>query len=183
MERKKIFFIFYILLSLLFITDVIAIQKFNISISGYWSDRFLGWIWVLNTLAFVIIFWKNTMTKIYLNAFLLGIALNIYTNTLPFSDIFLAATGLERFNNQQTLDGKYRVQLILTWPKLQIIRNIGHFEKVIVESDADFLKNNQLKIGYENIIKLELVKNGLDSITMQINSSWRKNVVTFKKFK
>lgn len=186
MSIKKQFLFLPMLLSMILITDIIASQEFRISIASYWSDRILFWIWALSPPHFVIVFWKQPVTKIYLSVLLTGLILGIIMMKTPFWTIFLSSTGLERTHSQESMDGKYRIQIIsgvMIRKKLQIIENKGIIEKVIVENNADFLRNNRLKIGYEYIREVKFIKETPDSLTLRVNTPWRSNLVSFKKLK
>lgn len=182
--RKRIFLIFYLLISLLLIADLLVMQKLKISLAGYWSDRLLFWFWAFGTLACLIVFWKSLLTKIYLALLVAGVILSILPMMLPFWAITLAATGLERGDWVSPPDGKYRVQIIksvMSKPQLQVIENMGLFEKIRATTDTEFLRNNNLKIGYESLKDVKLLKETPDSLKLEISTPWRAHQVSLKK--
>jgi len=181
MKTKKPFLIFYLLITLLLIADVIAMYKLKISLAGYWSDRILFGIWVLGTLVLLTAFLKKYLSKFSLVLLILGLTL-----TLPFWIILFETTALGGSDKAKSPDGKFRVELIgdfLKRPGLQIIENRGILEKVIDESDTEFLRNNDLKIGYETISDVKFSKVTPDSITLEVRTPWRLNLVSFKRKK
>ena len=153
------------------LADVWAIQTLKISLAGYWSDRVLFWIWISATVGFMFFLWKNIFTKIYLFALLLGFVLSIVAMMIPFYAIFFASTGKERTMNYSLQHTKYRAQMIqsvMARARLQIIKNKGLFEKVVVDTQADFLKNDS--IGYKDIREIEVLKDTKDSLTLKFHS-------------
>lgn len=180
--RKK-FYIAYMLISLIMLVDITVILTWQISLAGYWSDRLVFWIWLLTTLPFLIIFWKSIYTKIYCIVLVLGLLFSIAAMMLPFFGILFSSTGMERRSYYTPDTGKYRVQLIqsvMARPRLQIIENKGIVEKVILFTDADFLKNDHLKVGYESVIGLGVVKDTPDSLVLEFHMPGKKIVKGFK---
>lgn len=180
--RKK-FYIAYMLISLIMLVDITVILTWQISLAGYWSDRLVFWIWLLTTLPFLIIFWKSIYTKIYCIVLVLGLLFSIAAMMLPFFGILFSSTGMERRSYYTPDSGKYRVQLIqsvMARPRLQIIKNKGIVEKVILFTDADFLKNDNLKVGYESVIGLDVVKDTPDSLVLEFHMPGKKIVKGFK---
>lgn len=180
--RKK-FYIAYMLISLIMLVDITVILTWQISLAGYWSDRLVFWIWLLTTLPFLIIFWKSIYTKIYCIVLVLGLLFSIAAMMLPFFGILFSSTGMERRSYYTPDTGKYRVQLIqsvMARPRLQIIKNKGIVEKVILFTDADFLKNDNLKVGYESVIGLDILKDKPDSLVLEFHMPGQKIVKGFK---
>lgn len=180
--RKK-FYIAYMLISLIMLVDITVILTWQISLAGYWSDRLVFWIWLLTTLPFLIIFWKSIYTKIYCIVLVLGLLLSIAAMMLPFFGILFSSTGMERRSYYTPDSGKYRVQLIqsvMARPRLQIIENKGIVEKVVLFTDADFLKNDHLKVGYESVIGLDVLKDTPDSLVLEFHMPGKKIVKGFK---
>ncbi|MFD2903884.1 hypothetical protein [Sphingobacterium anhuiense] len=180
--RKK-FYIAYMLISLIMLVDITVILTWQISLAGYWSDRLVFWIWLLTTLPFLIIFWKSIYTKIYCIVLVLGLLFSIAAMMLPFFGILFSSTGMERRSYYTPDSGKYRVQLIqsvMARPRLQIIKNKGIVEKVILFTDADFLKNDHLKVGYESVIGLDVLKDTPDSLVLEFHMPGKKIVKGFK---
>lgn len=185
-QRKKIFFIFYLLLSLLLIADLMVMQKLRISLAGYWSDRLLFWLWAFGTLTCLIVFWKSVFTKIYLALLIAGVVLSILPMMLPFWAITLAVTGLERGDWVNPPEGKYRMQIIksvMSKPQLQIIENMGLFEKIKATSDTEFLRNNDLKLGYEMLKDIKLIQETPDSLKLEISTPLRIHQINLKKMR
>lgn len=183
-QRNKIFLIFYLLISTLLIADVFLMQKLKISLAGYWSDRLLFWLWAFGTFTCLIVFWKSVFTKIYLALLIAGVILSILPMMLPFWAITLAVTGLERGDWVNPPEGKYRMQIIksvMSKPQLQIIENMGLFEKIKATSDTEFLRNNNLKIGYESLKDIKLLQETSDSLKLKISTPWRTHQVNLKK--
>ncbi|AIM37874.1 hypothetical protein KO02_15145 [Sphingobacterium sp. ML3W] len=179
-KDKKIYAFLYIILTLLLLADVWAIQTLKISLAGYWSDRILFWIWAAATIAFLVFFWKNIFTKIYFFVLLLGFILSIVAMMLPFYAILFASTGSERTMSYTPEDGKYRLQMIqsvMARPHLQIIKNKGLFEKVVVDTRVDFLKNDS--IGYQDIREIEVLKDTKDSLILKFYSPSRVLIEAF----
>lgn len=180
--RKKLY-IAYMLISLIMLIDITAILTWQISLAGYWSDRLVFWIWLLSTLPFLIIFWKSIYTKMYFIVLILGLLFSIAAMMLPFFGILFSSTGLERQAYYTPDKGKYRVQLIqsvMGRPRLQIIENKGVVEKVVLFTDADFLKNDNLKMGYESVIGLDVLQDTPDSLILQFHIPTKEIVKGFK---
>lgn len=183
MTGRKKFYIAYMLISLIMLVDITVILTWQISLAGYWSDRLVFWIWLLTTLPFLIIFWKSIYTKIYCIVLVLGLLFSIAAMMLPFFGILFSSTGMERRSYYTPDTGKYRVQLIqsvMARPRLQIIKNKGIVEKVILFTDADFLKNDHLKVGYESVIGLDVLKDTPDSLVLEFHMPGQKIVKGFK---
>jgi hypothetical protein len=183
MTGRKKFYVAYMLISLIMLIDITVILTWEISLAGYWSDRVVFWIWLLATLPFLIIFWKSIYTKIYFIVLILGLLLSIAAMMLPFFGILFASTGMERRSYYTPDTGKYRVQLIqsvMARPRLQIIENKGIVEKVVLFTDADFLKNGNLKMEYETVIGLDVLKDTPDSLVLKFHMPTKKIVKGFK---
>ncbi|KQN35078.1 hypothetical protein ASE92_10665 [Pedobacter sp. Leaf41] len=177
MKTRKPFLIFYILITLSLLVDVMMVQKFKISLAGYWSDRVLFWFWAISTVAFLVVFWKNIFTKIYFGLIVLGFIISIIAMMLPF-------WAISRSDVAISADGKYRLQVVrtvMTRPALEIIENNGLLEKVIAKNDIEFQRNDRLKVGYETISEVKFVSETSDSLTFDVRTPWRSNLISFKK--
>ncbi|WP_144243234.1 hypothetical protein [Sphingobacterium sp. ML3W] len=154
---------------MLLLADFFAIQKWKVSLAGYWSDRVLFWVWICSTLGFLIFFWKSLITKIYFFVLLLGLLLSIIAMMIPFYAILFSSTGIERVSSYTPDDGKYRLQLIgsvMARPRLQIIENQWILEKVVVDTDTEFLKND-LSIANERSFRIDILK---DTLILKVQS-------------
>lgn len=183
MTGRKKFNVAYLLISLVMLVDITVILTWQISLAGYWSDRVVFWIWLSATFPFLIIFWKSIYTKIYFIVLILGLLFSIAAMMLPFFGILFSSTGMERRSYYTPAEGKYRVQLIqsvMARPRLQIIENKGILEKVVLFTDADFLKNDNLKIGYESVICLDVLKDTPDSLVLKFHMPAKEIVKGFK---
>lgn len=183
-NRKKIFFSAYMIMTMLLLVDITAILLWQISLAGYWTDRLVFWTWFLSTFAFLIVFWKSILTKIYLFVLILGVLMSIVPMMLPFYGILFSSTGMERRSYYTPEYGKYRVQLIqsvMSRPRLQIIENKGIVEQVILFTDADFLKSDHVKVGYESVIRLDVLKDSPDSLTLKFYTPSQEIEKSFMK--
>lgn len=184
MTGRVKFYVAYMLISLIMLIDIMVIVTWQISLAGYWSDRLVFWLWLLSTFPFLIVFWKSIYTKIYFIVLILGLLFSIAAMMLPFFGIVFSSTGLERRSYYTPDHGKYRVQLIqsvMARPRLQIIENKGIVEKVVLFTDADFLKNDHLKMGYESVIGLDVLKDTPDSLILKFYVPAKEIVKGFKR--
>lgn len=171
-NRRRMSLIIYVVLTLLLLADIAVICKYKVSLAGYWSDRVLFWIWLFATLPFLIFFRKNIVTKIYFAILLLGFLLSIAAMMLPFYAILFSSTGMERIVSYTPKESKYRMQVlgsVMGRPRLEVIENKGIlFEKVVISSDAEFLKNDKLKTGYQVVSKIEVTKDNKENMTLKL---------------
>lgn len=167
-KKNKTYYLYgYLGLSFFFLLDFFAIQYFKVSLSGYWPDRILFWLWFLATLVFIPLFWKSIFIKLYMTVLLAGLILSIAAMMIPFFGIVFSSTGIERVGAYTVADGKYRLQIIqsvMGRPRLEVIERKFFLEKVVINSDTDFLANERFKLGYAPFLKVELIANTQDSL-------------------
>lgn len=167
-KKNKTHYLYgYLGLSLLFLLDFFAIQYYKVSLVGYWPDRVLFWLWFLATLVFIPLFWKSIFTKLYMTVLLAGLMLSIAAMMIPFFGIVFSSTGIERVGAYTLADGKYRLQIIqsvMGRPRLEVIERKFFLEKVVINSDTDFLANERFKLGQAPLLKVELIAHTQDSL-------------------
>ncbi len=91
--KNKIIINSYITISILFIFNII-IGFYDYSFYGYWTDKVIGWLWIVLTILVIIIFWKKRIAKIYLITLCLIIFLSIIPMLIPFFGILYFFTTM-----------------------------------------------------------------------------------------
>lgn len=177
MKAKKIFLVFYTIISLILIADIALVKKLDISFAGNIIDMVLYFTWVISSLLLVIISLKGHIKNVYLIVISVFLLL-----TCPFWLVLFFVTGLSGTNLAQSANGKYRVQVInqFAFPDLEIIENKRLFEQVIITDSCSYLRNSNLKIGYEGIQKIRFIKETPDSLFLEISTPWRKNYINYQ---
>ncbi|WP_136669266.1 hypothetical protein [Flavobacterium sp. H122] len=150
MNKNRIIFLSYLIISFLLFLIFFLFIKSKTTIAGYWSERVLFWIWIIGTAIFCSTFWKYFATKIYAGILFLGIVLSILPMAIPFLAIILSTTGSGlRFNKK--INDKYRVQItsygVMSTLLLEIDERHGLQEKEIY-SERDGIRIND-STGYD----------------------------------
>ncbi|WP_300977801.1 hypothetical protein [Flavobacterium sp.] len=78
--------ILYAVVSVVFVFDFIIYLN-GYSFSGSYSDKVLGWLWLVFTTFIIIKFWKEKTTKKYFLSLLGGIFLSLLPMGIPFLGI------------------------------------------------------------------------------------------------
>lgn len=139
----------YSAISLLLVADMAAYGFYKISLSGYYSDVILFWLWFFGSIAIVILFWKKIMAKVLLVAMILALIGSILPMMLPFFALVFSTTpfGLRMTKD---LNKNYRAQIVgysvMAYPVLQIIAKKGIVEKQIIQCDDTQLPDNNLDL-------------------------------------
>jgi len=177
MNAKKIFLVFYTIISLILIADIALVKKLNISFAGNTIDLALYSGCVISTLILVFISLKGHVRRLYL--VLVSVFLVL---TVPFWIVLFLTTGLNGSNVAKSLNGHYRVQVInqLTYPNLEILKVNYPFEEVIATDPCRYLFNPDLKTGHEMISSVKFIKETPDSLFLQISTPWRKHIKSYR---
>lgn len=181
-KRKRYFLFGYLVLSLLFLLDFLAIQYWKLSMAGYWSDRILFWAWLVATFFFIPIYWKSIFTKLYLGLLMAGLSLSIMAMLIPFFGIVYASTGFERLEHCTPETGRYRLQIIqsvMGKPRLEVVAARGLLEKVVINSDIDFLSDERFKLGYAGLLRVDLLADTPDSLSFKFYTGSGIHTKTF----
>ncbi|SHG73637.1 hypothetical protein [Pedobacter caeni] len=168
----------YCLITLLLLTDIWLILYQKMSFAGYWSDRILFWLWTAGSIVVLCLFWKKIWTKIYLGVLITSTAFLVLSGTF----ILMVITGAGKTDDLSVKNNRYRVQLVnsmVTRPFLQIIKNKGLLEEVIINDNADLIRNPNLKIGYETIKEVRIIKETPDSLILKFTTPWRDVVKSY----
>ncbi|RZK69063.1 MAG: hypothetical protein EOO85_23055 [Pedobacter sp.] len=170
MQKKGILIRIYIFISALIVLDVILYYYWQISFTGYWSDRIIFWIWLLATPLFILSFWKKLWIKIYFWLLVAGLVFSIIPMALPFFGILLSGSGSGRLNHF-SLDNNIRVQTVgygvMGRPRIQLVRDGFLFDKILLEDAEEIKKNDSTWLEVRNAKNAKLVSESDSSITVK----------------
>lgn len=157
MGKKQILIRVYLFVSALITLDVVLYCFWQMSFTGYWSDRVIFWIWLLLTPIVTFSFWRKLWAKIYFGLLVAGLILTILPMAIPFFGILLSGSGSGRLNHFN-LGNNIRIQTVgygvMGRPSVQIVKDGLLFDKIKFE-DGD-------EIGANDVISIKSldVKNG-----------------------
>ncbi|RMA72550.1 hypothetical protein [Flavobacterium weaverense] len=181
---KKIFIV-YILVCFISLATIFLHIKYNITFVGFWSDRILFWIWLSLTCIIIILFWKKKLVKVYFALLIFTIILSIIPMGVPFWGIYLSITG-KGLRFEKEITPEYRVQIatysiMARYAPLQVIRNLGVFEKEISSSDSELKVNDSLSISNWDIKNVWYISENDKEITLKITDGTNTLIKNFQK--
>lgn len=160
----------YLFVSALIVLNVILYWFWQMSFTGYWSDRVIFWIWLLATPVIVIGFWKRIWTKLYFWLLVAGLMLSILPMAIPFFGILLAGSGSGRLNHFN-LGKNFRVQTVsygvMGRPRIQIVKDGLLFDKVLLEDGDEIEKNDSTWLNVRHATNAGLISNTDTSVTIK----------------
>lgn len=122
----------YLILSLLLALDCLLYYFKFISLTGYYSDVVLYWLWFVTSFVVIVMFWKKLMAKLLLTGIILTIVLSILPMMIPFYAWILSTTSLGLLIDKN-LNENYRAQIVgysvMAPPWLEVIEKHGLLEK------------------------------------------------------
>ncbi|RZJ74672.1 MAG: hypothetical protein EOO47_20795 [Flavobacterium sp.] len=146
MEKKQILIRFYLFISALIVLNAVLYCFWQMSFTGYWSDRVIFWIWLLLTPIITFGYWKKLWAKIYFWLLVAGLILTILPMAMPFFAIYLSASGSGRLNHFN-LENNIRIQTVgygvMGRPRVQIVKDGLLFDKIKFE-DGDEIGANDV---------------------------------------
>lgn len=167
---KKYWLIFYLIISILLLGNVISDSIYRFSVAGYWNDRVLFWLWFFGTFYILVIYWKKLLTKIYLGVLVLGIVLSVLPMAIPFFAIVLSTTG-GGLHFKKQITPKYRVQIVgygvMGRPLMEIVKNKGLLEKRIAQTNSGVTVNDSTYIEIWEIKDAKYISETDSSISIQ----------------
>lgn len=183
-QSKKIVLRIYFMISALFVLDCLLYYFKEISLSGYYSDLVLSWLWLISSFAIIILFWKKLLAKLFLAAIIVTFALSIIAMMLPFYALLLSSTSLGLYQNKD-LNENYRAQIVgysvMVHPWLEVIEKKGLFEKRIIKCTDPQLMNENLEIKIRTAKDI-LFKSETDStLTLTLFYGGPNKTITFNK--
>ncbi len=183
-QSKKIVLRIYFMISALFVLDCLLYYFKEISLSGYYSDVVLSWLWLISSFAIIILFWKKLLAKLFLAAIIVTFALSIIAMMLPFYALLLSSTSLGLYQNKD-LNENYRAQIVgysvMVHPWLEVIEKKGLFERRIIKCTDSQLMNDNLEIKIRTAKDI-LFKSETDStLTLTLFYGGPNKTITFNK--
>lgn len=138
-NKKQLLIRVYLFICALIVLNVALYWFWQMSFTGYWSDRVIFWIWLVLTPITAFSFWKKLWAKIYFWLLVAGLILTILPMAIPFFGIFLSGSGSGRINHF-TLENNLRVQTVgygvMGRPRIQLVKDGLLFDKILLE-DGD----------------------------------------------
>jgi hypothetical protein len=98
-NKKQILIRVYQFICALIALNVVLYYFWQMSFTGYWSDRIIFWIWLIVTPIVVFLFWKKLWAKIYFWLLVAGLILTILPMAIPFFAIYLSGSGRGRLKH------------------------------------------------------------------------------------
>ncbi|KAA3439238.1 RNA methyltransferase [Rufibacter hautae] len=124
----------YSSLSSILLLNLVFYLSLGISISGYWSDRVVYWIWLLSTFVLIYRFWAKKGIKIYASSLGVLVILSLLPFMIPFTVILFTGFCLDR-SYSKTLDDRISLQVstksFFSGPTVEVIEQVEGFEKLI----------------------------------------------------
>ncbi|MFN0254925.1 hypothetical protein [Pedobacter ureilyticus] len=153
MGKKQILIRVYLFVSALITLDVVLYCFWQMSFTGYWSDRVIFWIWLLLTPVVTFSFWKKLWAKIYFGLLVVGLILSILPMAIPFFGILLSGSGSGRLNHFN-LENNIRIQTVgygvMGRPRVQIVKDGLLFDKIKFEDGDEIGANDVISIKPED---------------------------------
>lgn len=153
MGKKQILIRVYLFVSALITLDVVLYCFWQMSFTGYWSDRIIFWIWLLLTPVVTFSFWKKLWAKIYFGLLVVGLILSILPMAIPFFGILLSGSGSGRLNHFN-LENNIRIQTVgygvMGRPRVQIVKDGLLFDKIKFEDGDEIGANDVISIKPED---------------------------------
>lgn len=147
-RNRQRWLIVYLIISLAFFLGV-ALSFWDYSYYGYFSDKIIGWAWLVFTPLVIIGYWKNKAVRWYAYGLLLFVLLSILPMAIPFFNMlnYFSTTGdYQRFR----LNRDYRLERTRQQPlsieRLYIYKRIGLLEKNICRTPYSCIVGRALKI-------------------------------------
>jgi hypothetical protein len=138
-NKKQILIRVYQFICALIALNVVLYYFWQMSFTGYWSDRIIFWIWLIVTPIVVFLFWKKLWAKIYFWLLVAGLILTILPMAIPFFAIYLSGSGRGRLKHF-CLENNIRVQTVgygvMGKPRMQLVKDGWLFDKILLE-DGD----------------------------------------------
>lgn len=130
----KLSFLLYFVISLLFVISFL-LNCYGYQFAGYWTEKIIAWIWLIDTVFIILCHWKYKFTKIYLSVLGALVVLSL----LPMGIVFFAFLNfIGTFGDYQRLsiNDDYRLEMTqhqpLSMPRVYIYqRQYVIFEKII----------------------------------------------------
>lgn len=174
----------YLILSLLLAIDCLLYYYKLISLSGYYSDVILYWLWFLTSFAIIVIFWKKIMAKLLLGGIIVAIILSILPLMMPFYAWILSTTSLGLMIDKN-LNEKYRAQIVsysaMAPPWLEVIEKHGLLEKRILKSTDHQLMNDDLNIKIRTAKDIIFDHETDSTLTLTLFYGGPNKTITFNK--
>ncbi|WP_146171803.1 hypothetical protein [Flavobacterium magnum] len=176
----------YLIITFLLYADLFLYFLIKVTISGYWFDRILFWIWFCATLYLVSAFWKRLWIRRYFYFLCAIILLSVLPMAMPFVAIILSSTGQGLYYNKKISD-KYRFEVIqygfLGRPVMNIDEQTFPFEKEIITLLNKSIPVDSTKtIDPWEIKNVDFIGENDNSIFLNISSDKQHAKVTFTKY-
>ena len=187
---SKFLMISYAILMLLFIFRI-SLSFFDYSYLGYYSDKYIYWLWLGFTGIIIVWFWKNKAIKIYFFSLITLIILSILPMTIPFFGMVYSFSTIDDFQ-QIKLNEKYRIELTkhqaLSMQRIYVFEKKGYLEKNIsrpiyshiIEKTLALDSNEYLDLNKFVIENARFVSANKDSIAIEYKIAGKKKIIYHK---
>ncbi len=131
--RKPYLIYLYAFLSAVFGAGV-ALSFYGYSYAGYYSDKIIGWIWLLLSLVMAIRFWKKRLTKIAAGSVAVLLLLSLAPMMIPF---YSSLSWFTTINHRQhiMLNSQYRIERARRGPlgmeEVIVFKRMGILEQAV----------------------------------------------------
>lgn len=173
-NKKRILISAYLFISALMVLNVVLYSAWEMSFTGYWSDRAIFWLWLLVTPIIIVIFWKKIGMKIYFWLLVVGLILTILPMAIPFFGILLAGSGSGRLNHFN-LANNIRVQTVsygvMGRPRLQVVKDGLLFDKIKLEDGDEIFTNDTTWIEVKDVNNQKNMTKSLELKTLEIRDA------------
>lgn len=173
-NKKQILLRVYLFISALMVLNVVLYCFWQMSFTGYWSDRVIFWIWLIVTPILVFLFWRKLWAKIYFWLLIAGLVLSILPMALPFFAIYLSGSGRGRLNHFN-LENNIRVQTVgygvMGKPRLQIVKDGLLFDKILLEYADEIETTDSTLVEVKDTNEPQVITKSAVSKTLQIRDA------------
>ena len=173
-NKKQILIRVYLFISALIVLNVMLFYFWQMSFTGYWSDRVIFWIWLILTPITTFSFWKKLWAKIYFWLLVAGLILTILPMAIPFFGMLLAGSGSGRINHF-TLENDLRVQTVgygvMGRPQLQLVKDGLLFDKILVEDGDEIETTDSTLVDVKDVNAPKATTKSAVSKTLQIRDA------------
>lgn len=178
---KKILLSVHVLLSILLIGILFLWFSYKISLSGYWADLVVFWLWFISGLAYIIINFRNNRVKIYGLTWIVIVIITMIPQMIIFNWMTDIITGNDRLMYHE-LDEEVRCEIVKKGllHDLNITRKGGLFERQIFNysfNDSTAIDDNFSKI--QDFNKMQLLFLSQDSLALKLSNE--KDEIIFSK--
>ena len=173
-NKKQILLRVYLFISALIVLNVVLYWFWQMSFTGYWSDRVIFWIWLIVTPIVVFLFWKKLWAKIYFWLLVAGLILSILPMALPFFAIYLSGSGSGRLNHFN-LENNIRVQTVaygvMGRPRMQLVKDGWLFDKILLEDGDEIETTDSTLVEVKDANEPQVTTKSTVSKTLQIRDA------------